>query len=61
MEQSKVKVVRRPKGSGKHPLVALRIPVGTTKQLDAWARRVRISRSELVRRLIDSGLQLTGR
>jgi len=51
----KRKVLGRP-ATGVDPLVGVRLPPEMLTQLDQFARRAKISRSEALRRLIQSGL-----
>jgi hypothetical protein len=40
------------------PFSAVRLPIGLTAEIDAWANHQEISRSEAIRRLVELGLKL---
>jgi metal-responsive CopG/Arc/MetJ family transcriptional regulator len=47
---------RAPPGTGKDPLVALRMPPSLIKTINAWAKQNAATRSEAIRRLVELGL-----
>lgn len=51
------KMGRPPKPGGHDVLVAGRVPISIAASLDAYAKKVAISRSEAVRQLIEAGLK----
>jgi hypothetical protein len=51
-----VKTTRGPRGKGKDPLIALRLPPVLIKRVDAWAKENGLSRSAAVRRFIEQGI-----
>jgi hypothetical protein len=42
--------------TGKDPFIGLRMPPELTAQIDVWAERNAINRSEAIRRLVDKAL-----
>lgn len=48
---------RRPRGEGKHPMVAARLPQGLIDEVEAWATHEKTSRSDAIRRLVELGLK----
>jgi hypothetical protein len=40
------------------PFSAVRLPIGLTAEIDAWANANEISRSEAIRRLVELGLKV---
>jgi metal-responsive CopG/Arc/MetJ family transcriptional regulator len=51
----------RPVTVGGTEFVGLRLAAALTSQIDEWAKREGVSRSEAVRRLIERGLKAKGR
>jgi hypothetical protein len=47
---------RRPRGSGRYPLTAARLPPSLVSQIDRYAREQKISRSEAIKRILERGL-----
>jgi len=47
---------RRPRGTGKYPLIAIRLSPQLISQLDRYAKERKISRSEAVREFVSRGL-----
>jgi metal-responsive CopG/Arc/MetJ family transcriptional regulator len=45
----------------RNPLGGVRIPINLIAELDTWAKRSKITRSEAVRQLIEEGLAKTAR
>jgi hypothetical protein len=65
MASSNEKVIpkRRPgrPATGKDPVVTVRLPVETIKSLDAKANADGLTRSDLIRRLVELGLKAKGK
>jgi metal-responsive CopG/Arc/MetJ family transcriptional regulator len=49
--------LRRPKGSGRHPVVPVRLPPELIDVIDKLAAKTKCSRSGLIRQLIEAGLK----
>jgi metal-responsive CopG/Arc/MetJ family transcriptional regulator len=49
--------LRRPKGSGQYPVVPVRLPPDLLVAIDKLAAKIKSSRSEAVRLLIEAGLK----
>jgi hypothetical protein len=49
--------LRRPKGSGQHPVVPVRLPSELIDVIDKLAAKAKCSRSGLIRHLIEAGLK----
>jgi hypothetical protein len=54
---------RKPRGSGKEPLLALRAPPSFTAAVDDWAKQQpdQPSRSEAIRRMVEGFLKMKAR
>jgi hypothetical protein len=60
MTQSIKKVTPKKRGrpaTGKDPLVSTRMPVTLIEEIDVWASRGDVKRSEAIRRLVEIGLK----
>jgi hypothetical protein len=58
-KQSTIPVIRKKRGrpaTGVDPLVALRFPPDRIEEIDNWAGKHSVSRSEAIRRLVELGL-----
>jgi metal-responsive CopG/Arc/MetJ family transcriptional regulator len=47
---------KKPRGAGKDPLIAVRLPPQLISRLDRYAKERKISRSEAVRNFVTRGL-----
>lgn len=52
-----VKPKRGRPATGRDPLVGVRFPHDVIKAIDAWAKAEGLSRSEAIRRLVETGLK----
>jgi Arc/MetJ-type ribon-helix-helix transcriptional regulator len=55
-----IKVAQKKRGrpaTGKHPHVAARMPQTLIDEIDRWAQRSDVSRSDAIRRLVELGLK----
>jgi hypothetical protein len=60
MVKSKKNVVQKRRGrppTGQNPIIQVRFPPGLIEQVEAWAKRQKIQRSEALRRLVEKGLK----
>lgn len=60
MKRSTKKVTPKKRGrppTGKDPLVSTRMPLSLITDIDAWADRNSVKRSEAVRQLVEVGLK----
>ena len=61
MGRSTKKVTPKKRGrpaTGKDPLVSTRMPTALIGEIDAWANRGAVKRSEAIRRLVELGLKV---
>jgi Ribbon-helix-helix protein, copG family len=56
VKAKKVVRKRRPKGSGRHPLTAARLPPSLVSQVDRYARENKTSRSDAIKQLLEQAL-----
>jgi hypothetical protein len=47
--------------TGRDPMIGLRLPKADIARLDEWAKAIGVTRSELIRGLIDYGLNIADR
>jgi hypothetical protein len=64
MGRSIKKVTPKKRGrpaTGKDPLVSTRMPTSLIREIDGWADRSKVKRSEAIRRLVEIGLKAKGK